>query len=901
VATSRDGFTVRLLRSGSAAPVGVGFVVDESHIVTCAHVVNTALGRKQRAQDPPDPMARVQVEFPMIGGSAGAPSRNCAVQAWVPPPSSGVSGGDIAGLVLVGDELPDRAGAGRLDDSAKLRDAQAAVHGYPGDPPRRENGTWAVVRLRGPVGGGMIQLDPASESTFRAQPGYSGSPVIVTDETGGDMVVGMLAAASDDGAGDAYAIPVAELARAWPDVVGRLTVPACPYRGLGAFTTGDADVFVGREDDVARLCTMVRGRALVMVTGPSGVGKSSLVSAGLIPRLQDEGWAAGSFRPAGMPVDALASALALVQVPGRTPTVAEIGEWVALIRSIGLGAAGARLALALGRPVVVHADQLEEILDPAACPPDLTMEFLELLLSARAAADKGLHIVATLRADFWAQLLEHPDAGTRLAGSWFGLSPMSRDRLERVITEPACTKEVRYQDGLAVVIAGDADGGRGLPLLEFALTQLWPHQRGREISLAAYQLIGGVTGALARHAEQAFADLKPRFGEDRIRRVMLNLVRSRAGASEATRRVVMHDQLGDDWPIVEELAARRLLVLDYDAVKGADTAELAHEALIQTWPSFAAWVDADADFRRWLTAMEDRVADDDLLSEARIGEAERWQSERADDIPANVVSFIERSKSDWLRRANELRDATEAIEFRNANDVIMAVGDQASNIIHRVNNIVGAMRAYIMQLQETEQDHREGGSGDFREALATLLRLAEKALTFPDEILQALNGSPVRVDVNDEIRSAIEKLGALPNITIDLDLSSKLPPLTIHNFDSILINLLRNAVYAMPDGGTLSVATSSFYRQEPPGLYLQVVVQDTGAGIPEDMLPRIFDLNYSTRNFMGWGSGLGLWWVRNFILRSGGNIVITSTVGVGSKATVRIPVNSDKSAAKDLQ
>ena len=215
---------------------------------------------------------------------------------------------------------------------------------------------------------------------------------------------------------------------------------------------------------------MVRRQPLVVVTGPSGVGKSSLVNAGLIPLLRGQGWAAGSFRPGGMPVEALARALAAVQAPGRPPTVSEVGEWAALIRSEGLASLGSRLALALGQPVLLHADQLEEILDPAACPQDLMAEFLEVLLSAQAAPDDGLHVVGTLRADFWAQLLEHPDAGTRLAGRWFGLSPMSTDRLEKVIAEPARARDVEYQDGLVRVIAEDAGGGRGLPLLEFALT-----------------------------------------------------------------------------------------------------------------------------------------------------------------------------------------------------------------------------------------------------------------------------------------------------------------------------------------------------------------------------------------------------------------------------------------------
>jgi hypothetical protein len=167
------------------------------------------------------------------------------------------------------------------------------------------------------VGGGIIQLDTASESAIWAQPGYSGSPVIVSGDAG-DEVIGILAVTGGGGpARDIYAIPVSELARAWPDVVGRLTIPACPYRGLGAFTADDGDVFVGREDQVARLRDMVCIKPLVVVTGPSGVGKSSLVNAGLIPMLRNQGWVTGAFRPGAMPVDALARALVGAQKAGQ--------------------------------------------------------------------------------------------------------------------------------------------------------------------------------------------------------------------------------------------------------------------------------------------------------------------------------------------------------------------------------------------------------------------------------------------------------------------------------------------------------------------------------------------------------------------------------------------------------
>jgi hypothetical protein len=264
----REGFIVRVLRAGSPVPAGVGFVVGERHILTCAHVVNTVLDRAQRTQEAPGPEVRVQVDFPVLGDGQGAPLRSCRVAVWVPPPVSGTAGGDVAGLVLVGEGLPTGAGPARLAEAGDVREAAVAVFGYPDEPPRRPDGAWAACRLRGAVGAGMIQLDADSAAAFRTQPGYSGSPAVVANGIG-DGVVGMLAVASWDGdARDAYAIPATHLVDAWPDVLE--TVPACPYRGLLPFRASDAEagLFVGREEETVRLRRMVEEHALVVVVGP---------------------------------------------------------------------------------------------------------------------------------------------------------------------------------------------------------------------------------------------------------------------------------------------------------------------------------------------------------------------------------------------------------------------------------------------------------------------------------------------------------------------------------------------------------------------------------------------------------------------------------------------------------
>jgi len=887
----RENFTVRVLHGGSAAPAGVGFVVGNREVITCAHVVNVALGRSVREQAMPDAEARVQVDFPMLGDADGGPSRSCRVAVWVPPSATGVRGGDVAGLELVGEGLPAGTGPARLA-VADVRDTEVSLFGFPGNPPRRSSGALAVCWVRGAVGGGSLQLDGASESAIRVQPGYSGSPAVIVGDPA-DAVLGMLAiAAAGEDSHDAYAIPASQLIDAWPDILGYLTVPDCPYPGLQPFNeqAGGSGLFLGREKEIAQLRQFVTNQPLVIVLGPSGVGKTSLISAGLIPMLKAEGWAAETFRPGGLPFEGLARAVIEAENPSRTVTMDDVGKRLQQLRVGGLGEIGAQITTVAGGPVLIHADQFEEIFDSQTSNPAICAAFLDMILPVPGEHNGQLCIVCTLRADFLGHLLNHPEAGNRIQDRVFALSPMGAQRLERIIDEPARAMGVAYEDGLPQLIARDATGTGGLPLLEFALEELWPHQRRRRISLIEYQAIGGVTGALARHAEQAFSDLTQRFSEDRIRRVMLNLVRSRAGSSQATRRIVTRDQLGDDWPIAENLAKRRLLVLDHDSSMSADTAELAHEALIQAWPRLRDWVDVDADFRRWLTSMEDR-ADDDLLSEARMGEATRWMAERPGDIPARVASLIMRSQSEQLRRMKELRDATEALELRNAEDLMVAIGDQTSHLIHRINNTVGALRLRIMELQEMQQDGGFDSNNYLRESLDSMRELADQTLFMPGDILRFLDQEARSGDVNKVIQDAMKEIGVADNISVRLNLGAELPQLSLYSFDIVIADLVKNAIDAMPAGGTLSISTYLEVQPELPTGYVHVVVADTGVGIPNEVMPHIFDLNFTTKHYKGKRLGLGLWWDRNFIRRSRGDIIINSRVNAGSEVIVKFPVS----------
>ncbi len=300
----------------------------------------------------------------------------------------------------------------------------------------------------------------------------------------------------------------------------------------------------------------------MVVVGPSGVGKSSLVNAGLLPALLGtEQWAVATFRPGETPFFAVARALYELEAPDQALSTTAVDRRGEQVREEGLAGVAGKLSVLLGgRRILLHADQFEEML--TTCPAGERAEFLDRVLPPADVDNVPYRLVCTLRADFVQPLLDHADVGGRLQDRLLPLSPMGVETLERAVSEPARVRGVRYDDGLARQIAIDAaGGGGGLPLMEFALTELWARQRRRRLTFADYHGLGGVAGALDRYAEEVFAELEERGLGDRVRRVMLALVRSREGAAQATRRVVGRDRLAQDWPVVEELARRRLLMI----------------------------------------------------------------------------------------------------------------------------------------------------------------------------------------------------------------------------------------------------------------------------------------------------------------------------------------------------
>ncbi|MCX5055712.1 hypothetical protein OG895_19875 [Streptomyces sp. NBC_00201] len=384
-----------------------------------------------------------------------------------------------------------------------------------------------------------------------------------------------------------------------------------PYRGLARFEPDDRHLFFGRDRVLAELVELVCEHRLAVLFGPSGSGKSSLLRAGLVPRLRET--IAGRGSPAVL----------RILTPGARPATTY----------------GHLLSPAAGEPESwVVVDQFEEVFTLCNDPQERS-RFIDLLLAARAP-DSGLRVLIAVRADFYARCAEHCGIAQALNEAGLLLCPMTSEELREAVVGPAQAAGYLVERTLTAHLVKEvlAEPG-GLPMLSHVLLETWRRRKRRLLTLAGYEAAGGLRGAIAATAEEVYGGLPPEQARA-ARHVLLRMVVPGQGTPD-TRRPSTHEELSqcpDAQVVVERLTRARLLTADEDGV------QLAHEALISCWPRLHDWIEEDRErlrhhrmladaARAWLEHDRDPGA---LYRGVRLARAEELFPDHASD-PALTV------------------------------------------------------------------------------------------------------------------------------------------------------------------------------------------------------------------------------------------------------------------------
>lgn len=479
-----------------------------------------------------------------------------------------------------------------------------------------------------------------------------------------------------------------------------------PFRGLEHFELEDAPIFRGRQADVVRVVRAIKaqaeaGCAFVLVHGASGAGKSSLVRAGVAPELMSrevvpevDVWRWGAVRPSEVSerdaFEALACALVkkhalpeLLAIVGAPERIADAlraePAGIALLVQKALsqavyqeGLTKQRHEMPLARLILV-VDQLEEIFTVER----LAAQREPFLVALEHLARSGLAwILATLRSDFYARCQESPTLARMSDFSCVCRTP-DKEQLTQMIRYPAAAAglefEIEDRQRLDDLLRDEAtESEHALPLLEFALEELYQKRRGNVLCFDVYREMGGVKGALGRRAEESFKAVSPE-ARARFDDVFSKLVLHHPTAEKATRQRARKDEVAvhpEAIKLVDQLIKDRLLVSDRDPATGVAVVSVAHEALLDRWVFLREWIDrhstdlrgrgaVTADMERWNNTHQ--LPDHLCPAGLRLIEAERLldgnllDTAQADYVRESLLWHALRTGEDLDRKAAALR------------------------------------------------------------------------------------------------------------------------------------------------------------------------------------------------------------------------------------------------------
>ncbi|WP_285751683.1 XRE family transcriptional regulator [Lentzea sp. NBRC 105346] len=464
-----------------------------------------------------------------------------------------------------------------------------------------------------------------------------------------------------------------------------------PYVGLKPFQASDADRFFGRDRLTSELLDLVAQKRFIGVFGASGVGKSSVLRAGLIARTD---LPVLLFTPGADPLEECAIQLAAQ----RDESVVDIRTALEDPKNL--------TELADGLLVVV--DQFEELF--TLCRVEQQREWLITALT------HGPHVVIGVRADFYGHCARYPGLVDALRGGQVMVGAMSADELRQAVVEPAAHAGAKVETALLARLMSDAAGQPAvLPLLSHALAETWERRDGMTLTLHGYEQAGGLEYAVAHTAQTVYTGFDT-AQRKQAREILLRLI-AVGEDTEDTKRRVRRSELGDGGEVLDRLVAARLLTLDGDGV------ELAHEALIRSWPLLRQWIEQDREglrVHRTLTdaadAWESLERDPGALYRGvRLELAREWHAHSHTELNERERAFLD---------ASEAADAEVAAAARRRT----RRGRQLIAVLLVLLVVAVSATVYALRAQQTATEERNKALALKAVGEATALRANNPAL-----------------------------------------------------------------------------------------------------------------------------------------------------------------------------
>jgi len=543
------------------------------------------------------------------------------------------------------------------------------------------------------------------------------------------------------------------LADSTQEISGSLDVdlpePENPYKGLRAFQESDSADFFGRKELVNRLLNRMQENhplnRFLAVVGPSGSGKSSVVKAGLIPALRQgalknsDKWFFVEMVPGTYPFEELEAALLRIAINPPASLLTQLKE----------DKDGLRRAIKRVLPedpeteLFLLIDQFEEIFTLVDDEAKRTL-FMESLIEAVQDSNSRLNIIITIRADFYDKPLYYAEFGETIRQRSEVVLPMNPEELRAAITDPAERVGLQVEDILAQEIIKDVQEQPGaLPLLQYALTELYERREARRLTLNAYQEIGGISGALARRAEELYLSQTPEKQEV-TRQIFLRLVSLGEGTEDTRRRILLSELLNmqkSDEVINSTLDAfgkYRLLTFDHDPLNREPTVEVAHEALIRQWTRLKDWINNLRDDLRqhakltsatkeWVGSKKDSSF---LATGTRLTQLREWANvtdillteDESNYVAASIQRLEAEQKAEAERQARE-----EALEERSRRFLQGLVATLTIGLLVAVVLAIFAFNAQSEAERNADEAERQAQIAETNEAEAEEQRESAEA------------------------------------------------------------------------------------------------------------------------------------------------------------------------------